>query len=446
MKGSIIITILIFFFTNSVSAQLVVKDQDPSPNTLLQVNDEGTVGSISFGSVGGVLTGSKLYCNGTNLYWGSNQLGLAGSAGGWTDDGKVVRLSSATDKVGIGTTTPDAALHIVGNDGAIFVGTHGSGQTQNFGLGSRLIWYPKKSAFRVGRSYGTEWYDSNIGIYSVAMGKETKASGEASLSMGISTTANGQASLSIGIETTASGAGSISIGQGTTASGGNSFASGNYSTASGDFSTALGRNVTAQGHYSVAIGSDVRANGIGAFIFGDNSSSIVLTKSEPNRFYARFSRGYYLYSNSAADVGVYVPPGGNAWNSISDSTKKENFNLINGEEVLQKISKFKLGSWNYIGQDPKEFRHYGPMAQDFYAAFGNDGIGTIGCDTLLSSADFDGINLIAIQALEKRTKQQQETIKKLEDKISHLEEIIDLFYLGMKSKRKSVNDEIISQY
>lgn len=53
------------------------------------------------------------------------------------------------------------------------------------------------------------------------------------------------------------------------------------------------------------------------------------------------------------------------------------------------------------------------MAQDFYAAFGNDGIGTIDNDTTLSSADFDGINFIAIQALEKRTREQGAEIEEL---------------------------------
>jgi hypothetical protein len=64
-----------------------------------------------------------------------------------------------------------------------------------------------------------------------------------------------------------------------------------------------------------------------------------------------------------------------------------------------------LTSWNYKGQDPKTLRHYGPMAQDFFAAFGKDEYGTIGTDTTINQADFDGINLIAIQALAKRTEQ-----------------------------------------
>ena len=34
------------------------------------------------------------------------------TGGGWTDDGTVVRLTTDTDKVGIGTTTPDEEMEI----------------------------------------------------------------------------------------------------------------------------------------------------------------------------------------------------------------------------------------------------------------------------------------------------------------------------------------------
>ena len=39
--------------------------------------------------------------------------------------------------------------------------------------------------------------------------------------------------------------------------------------------------------------------------------------------------------------------------------------------MLIKIRGLSLTSWNYLGQDSKQFRHYGPMAQDFFAAFGH---------------------------------------------------------------------------
>ena len=45
------------------------------------------------------------------------------------------------------------------------------------------------------------------------------------------------------------------------------------------------------------------------------------------------------------------------------------------------------------------------MAQDFFAAFGNDGIGQIGTETTITSTDMDGILMVAVQALEKRTQQ-----------------------------------------
>jgi len=115
-----------------------------------------------------------------------------------------------------------------------------------------------------------------------------------------------------------------------------------------------------------------------------------------------FSGGYQLFT-SQTGAGVYMNPGDNSWSGSCDSTKKENKIPVDGEDFLHKISAFKLSTWNYKGQDPAKFRHYGPMAQDFHNAFGKDALGTIGCDTLINQQDFLGVSFIAIQALEKRT-------------------------------------------
>jgi len=61
-----------------------------------------------------------------------------------------------------------------------------------------------------------------------------------------------------------------------------------------------------------------------------------------------------------------------------------------------------------------ESRHYGPMAQDFYAAFGNDGVGTIGTPTTINSGDMAGILMVAVQALEKQNRDLKERVETLE--------------------------------
>jgi hypothetical protein len=53
------------------------------------------------------------------------------------------------------------------------------------------------------------------------------------------------------------------------------------------------------------------------------------------------------------------------------------------------------------------------MAQDFYAAFGHDEVGTIGTPTTINSGDMAGILMIAAQALEKRTVEQTEEVETL---------------------------------
>src|SRR5262249_6137213 len=113
------------------------------------------------------------------------------------------------------------------------------------------------------------------------------------------------------------------------------------------------------------------------------------------------------------DHDVTVIEGEVGFTARSDRNKKENFQPTEGEDVLAKIRGLPLTSWNYVGHDAKQFRHYGPMAQDFFAAFGHDGIGTIGTPTTITSTDIDGILMVAAQALEKRTVEQAKRIDAL---------------------------------
>ena len=107
MKKLIVILMTIFLGIHALHAQkMTVKDSHG--NILMEVNDEGTKGSITLPDTNAALSSqtNKLYnLNGT-LIWNGSALGTSGSAGGWTDDGSVLRLTTTTDSVGIGTTSP----------------------------------------------------------------------------------------------------------------------------------------------------------------------------------------------------------------------------------------------------------------------------------------------------------------------------------------------------
>jgi Chaperone of endosialidase len=180
---------------------------------------------------------------------------------------------------------------------------------------------------------------------------------------------------------------------------------GNANTASG--LNVLTNNTTGNNNTAIGAGANVSAGNL------TNATAIgnAATVNDSNKI-------------RLGNAAVTVIEGEVTFTAVSDKTKKENFQPVDGEEVLGKIRGFELSSWNFIGHDPKRFRHYGPMAQDFYAAFGHDGVGEIGSETTINSGDIAGILMIAVQALEKRTaelKQKEVRIAVLESRLEALE-------------------------
>jgi trimeric autotransporter adhesin len=276
-------------------------------------------------------------------------------------------------------------------------------------------------------SYSTTMGHSAVatGNYAVSIGYFSKATNSNDWAAGYYTEATGGISTAFGGSTKATGNVSTSMGYGTVASGNISTAMGWYTQASGQYTTAMGNSTVASGQYSTAMGYKVNTNlKKGSFAIGDSDpfSQGVTNSNNENEFLARFANGYYfLTSGNTSPTGIIASAGSNSWSAISDSSRKERLKPINGESILQKIANFKLTTWNYKGQDPRKFRHYGPMAQEFFHAFGHDEVGTIGCDTLINQQDFLGVNFAAIQALEYRTTELQNKNKELQLKNDLLE-------------------------
>lgn len=206
---------------------------------------------------------------------------------------------------------------------------------------------------------------------------------------------------------------------------GSYFAIGSNAEAGGFLTGAIGDDVTTLGSasYSYIIGSDAELGGSGCILFtdGPGGRGVVSRTTIDNKMYTYFRNGYQF--NTGSGTGAVMLGGDNSWSSVCDSTKKENYKPVNGNEFLQKIAGMKLGSWNYKEQE-KTKRHYGPMAQEMFANFGNDGIGIIGNDTTIATADIDGVMMIAIQALEKRTADQQRDISIFKKEVADLKAII----------------------
>jgi Chaperone of endosialidase/Head domain of trimeric autotransporter adhesin/CUB domain len=271
-------------------------------------------------------------------------------------------------------------------------------------------------------SMGYATNTSNNAPYGIAVGAYTNASSTASFASGYQTISGGYASTAMGYNSNASGYISTAFGSGSNASGYNATAMGNGTVASGFASTAIGYSSTAAGNNSTAMGSNTNASSEGSFVLGDSPNfSTTVYSQNSNSFTSRFRNGYYLYTSQNLGSGVFLSSGGSSWSSISDSTKKENFQPIDGENVLKKIANMRTVTWNYKGQDPKLFRHYGPMAQEFFNAFGRDKLGVVGNDTTIASADFDGVNFTAIKALEKRTSELQTENENLKKRLALLE-------------------------
>jgi hypothetical protein len=264
-------------------------------------------------------------------------------------------------------------------------GVLGVGAHPFSGAGERLMWDPYHAAFRAGSigSAGTQWDLANTGFYTWAGGYNTTALGLSSFAMGYQSQALGSYSNALGYTATADGTGAV----------------------------AIGYRVTADADYSVAIGQRASTNGhAGAIVFSDGSTTDSTQASANNQFTVRSAGGVRLFTNATMTTGVQVSAGGSSWAVISDRNRKQDFLAVDGESILARIVSLPVSTWRYRDEEDRSTLHIGPMAQDWHAAFGftRD-------DNSINMSDFDGVNLAAVQALERRTTELRTEVAAVRD-------------------------------
>jgi len=257
----------------------------------------------------------------------SSTLAYIDSVGGFVApymniDSGTLYVSSTSNYVGVSTTVPGYTFDVAGNIGldyrgdAVFKGTFGAGSDiLSTGAGTRMLWYPKKAAFRAGYVAGTNWDDASVGNYSSAIGADNKASGTHTFAGGYSSVASGDVSFAFGEYAVASGYNSVAFGYSNIASGTYSFASGQDAVATGTASFALGNNVTAGANYAYALGNGVNNYGPSSFAWGSNYT--VDANSDPS----------FVIGRDDLDIGFF-PGAGTAANSVLFSTSTSFTNYV----------------------------------------------------------------------------------------------------------------------
>ena len=179
----------------------------------------------------------------------------------------------------------------------------------------------------------------------------------------------------------------------------------------------------AGGLASLAAGYRAKANHDGAFVWAD-SNPANFASTAPNEFSVRATGGARVVTainNSTGTplAGVQLAPGSGTWSSLSDRAAKDHVTVVDGRDVLKRLTSVPIATWNYRTQDDA-IRHIGPMAQDFRAAFG---VGEN--DTTITTVDADGVALAAIQGLHHIVQEKEGEIRELKEAMMELKELVN---------------------
>ncbi|HEU4451991.1 MAG TPA: tail fiber domain-containing protein, partial [Longimicrobium sp.] len=298
------------------------------------------------------------------------------------------------------------------------------------GAGTRFMWIPCRGSVRFGRAPigagATSWDDSNMDDFTFAGGNQVTASDYGAFAYGDQVTVSSTVGVGFGSGVTVSGTAGFSAGASNVCSGFACTAIGYTVRAGGQGSVALGYRTTANNDYAVALGYRASNNThTGTMVMGDESTTDSVRNQADNEFRIRYNGGIRLRVSTAAngntpgaggnvgcDLTVAVP----SWTCASSRTLKENYLAVDGEDVLWRIRGTPVTTWSMIGAD-RSVRHMGPVAEDFWRAFGL-GLG----ETAIGLGDIDGVNFAAAKALEARTARLRAELEAKSARVETLEQ------------------------
>ncbi len=302
----------------------------------------------------------------------------------------------------------------------------------------------------------------------IALGANSDAGDNYGAAFGTLAQAMGWGSVAIGHAASAAGPQGTAVGRASDASSQSSTALGYRATATASYSTAIGFSAHSDQSYTLILGSipginsaldysDVgmgttsplaplhvsRDDGTASILVQENAAApagrtlFTLANRGNTKFelketgsgtrwqftnsgdafrISKFGTGqveFQVFNNGDAVLLGDLAIGG-AFTEMSDRNQKHAIVPLDGEAILAKVAQVPISEWSYKTESADQ-RHIGPMAQDFYAAFG-----LASGDTRISARDMAGVNMAAIQALSHENRQLRARIDKLEAETSRL--------------------------
>jgi hypothetical protein len=378
---------------------------------------QGPTGTFDAGTISSSQLGSDLSLTGTTNIIGNLNLSptIGATSGVVTQNGIRLIHLYGTQNLFVGPNAGNFTTTGISNV-AIGSGALGANTSGNYNAATGVNSLTLNTTGKSNTAYGFQALsknsigDSNTAIGALTLsnnttGKTNTGLGELALFSNNSGTANlavGSQSLynnTSGVSNAAIGYLSLygnTIGSNNTAIGSNAMGL----NTNGSSNTAVGQRAL----YNIVSGNSNTAIGFGADV---SSGTLVNATAIGANAVVNASNKVRIGDNKVTKIEGKV-----AFTFTSDRNLKENFVPVDGPQVVEKIRKLELTSWNYIDQDSKQFRHYGPMAQDFYAAFGKDSVGEIGTPTTINSGDMAGIMMSAVKELANRNAALAEQLSK----------------------------------
>lgn len=163
---------------------------------------------------------------------------------------------------------------------------------------------------------------------------------------------------------------------------------------------------------------DISTSRVWDFLLADDGFNVSLVGTGGAEMVLRDNGGLRVGPGGAASL--LLTSGGNLFiaGTLTESSSREtktDFEAVEDAWVLERLARLPISVWRYKHM-PETDRHMGPMAEDFYAAFG------LGPDDKhISPKDIAAVSMVAAKALNDRVRSLDDQVQQREARIAELE-------------------------